>query len=57
MILEDIYSFARNQAKTINKFYTQTNKQIKQINQIIETYFYYYMNYKQNNWVGLFLLA
>jgi hypothetical protein len=23
----------------------------------METYLQYYMNYKQNNWVGLFLLA
>jgi hypothetical protein len=30
-------------------FYIQTDKQIKRINQIIEIYICYYMNYKQNN--------
>jgi hypothetical protein len=43
--------------KLSTSFYIQTDGQIERINQTIETYIRYYINYKQNNWVGLFLLA
>jgi hypothetical protein len=35
--------------KLLTSFYTQTNSQIKRINQTRETYIRYYINYKQDN--------
>jgi hypothetical protein len=38
-------------------FHPQTDRQTKRINQTIETYLRYYVNYKQDNWVSLLPLA
>jgi hypothetical protein len=47
----------RIKRKLSTSFYTQTDGQTERINQTIETYIRCYMNYKQDNWVGLLLLA
>src|SRR5713226_7631089 len=43
--------------KLLTVFHLQTDGQTKQINQTIEIYLRYYINYKQNNWVNLLPLT
>jgi hypothetical protein len=38
-------------------FYLQTDRQTEQTNQTLETYLYYYINYRQTNWVRLLLVV
>ena len=38
-------------------YYPQTNSQIERINQTIEQYLRYYLNYEQDNWVKLLPMA
>jgi hypothetical protein len=41
----------------LTSFHVQTDGQTERMNQTIEIYIRCYMNYKQDNWVGLLLLA
>jgi GT2 family glycosyltransferase len=43
--------------KLSSAFYLQIDGQTERVNQIMEVYLYYYINYKQNNWVELLPLA
>ena len=43
--------------KLLLAFHPQTDGQTERVNQIMEVYLHYYINYKQNNWVELLPLA
>jgi len=45
------------QRKLSTVFYPQIDRQTEWTNQTIELYLRYYINYKQDNWVELLLLA
>jgi hypothetical protein len=39
--------------KLLTAYHPQTDGQIKRLNQIMEQYLRYYVNYQQDNWVEL----
>lgn len=49
--------FPRNQAKVLTVLYPQTDDQTKRQNSTIENYFRAFVNYKQDNYALLLLMA
>jgi hypothetical protein len=43
--------------KLLIVYYSQTDEQTERLNQIMEQYLRYYVNYQQDNWVKLLLTA
>jgi hypothetical protein len=43
--------------KLLTVYHSQTDRQTERLNQTIEQYLRYYVNYQQDNWVKLLLIA